>query len=426
MYDFLLTPEARELKNEARRFARDEISADFLRKMDRDEITYPREFVMKLAKHGLLGIRFPKQYGGREMNWTAEVAATEEIGCLGMALGCAFVMPSIVGEALNVFGTSEQKEKYLTPYIEGKLVAAEALTEPRGGSDFFGAMTRAELHDDHFILNGMKRFVVGAEGADFFLVYCKTNFDSNAHKYNRLSLLIVDRGPGFETEYLYGLMGCRGGGTGRLVFRDVKVPKKNLVGELHDGAKCFHQMMIPERLTSAAGCLGVWGALDLAMRYANQRRSFGKEIRKHQAISFKIADAITQLDASRAITYMAARAADEKYPSVRRLVSEAKKFATEAAWDIVNSAMQIMGGIGYTDVYPIERTLRDIRLGMIWTGTNEIMNLIIQQEYFNQVLDTSYDRRKMEDDAMQPDDNERCYTDDDMQKNFNQETALKT
>jgi len=122
---------------------------------------------------------------------------------------------------------------------------------------------------------------------------------------------------------------------------------------------------------------------------------------------------------------MAARAADKNYPNVRRLVSEAKKFATEAAWDIVNSAMQIMGGIGYTDVYPIERTLRDIRLGMIWTGTNEIMNLIIQQEYFNQVLDTSYDRRKMEDDAMQPDDNERCYTDEDMQRIFNQETALK-
>jgi hypothetical protein len=118
-------------------------------------------------------------------------------------------------------------------------VAAEALTEPRGGSDFFGAMTRAELEGDHFMLNGMKRFVVGAEGADYFLVYCRTNFDPNAHKYSRLSLLIVETGPGVETEYLFGLMGCRGGGTGRLVFRDVKVPKENLVGELHGGALCF-------------------------------------------------------------------------------------------------------------------------------------------------------------------------------------------
>ena len=418
MYDFILTPEERELKKEARRFALEEVTSNFLRKMDEDEITYPREFVVKLSERGLRGIRFPKKYGGRAMSWVAEVAATEEIGCLGMALGCAFVMPSIVGEALNIFGTEEQKEKYLKPYIGGKLVAAEALTEPRGGSDFFGAMTRAELHGDHFILNGMKRFVVGAEGADFFLVYCKTNFDQNAHKYNRLSLLIVDRGPGVKTEYLYGLMGCRGGGTGRLVFRDVKVPKENLVGELHGGAFCFNQMMIPERLTSAAGCLGVWGALDLAVRYSNKRRAFGKEIRNYQAISFKVADSITQLDAARALTYMAARSVDENYPNVRRIVSEAKKFSTEAAWDIVNNAMQIMGGIGYTDVYPIERALRDFRLGMIWTGTSEIMNLMIQHEYYNQVLDPSYDRRKIENDARHPDDSERCYTGDDMQRVF--------
>lgn len=414
MYDFLLTPEERELKQVTRKFVREEITSDFLRKMDKDEITYPRDFVEKLAELNLRGIRFPKKYGGREMSWVAEVAATEEIGCLGMALGCAFVMPSIVGEALNMFGTVEQKEKYLKPYIEGKLVSAEALTEPRGGSDFFGAMTRADLKGDHFVLNGQKRFVVGAEGADFFLVYCRTNFDENAHKYQRLSLLIVDRGPGVETEYMYGLMGCRGGGTGRLVFRDVKVPKENLVGELHGGALCFHQMMIPERLTSAAGCLGVWGALDLAVRYSNRRRAFGKEIRKYQAVSFKVADAITQLDAARAITYMAARAVDENYPQVRRLVSEAKRFATEAAWDVVNHSMQVMGGIGYTDVYPIERALRDTRLGMIWTGTTQIMNLLIQHEYYNQVLDASYDRRMMEDDATHPDETERCFTDEDM------------
>jgi len=418
MYDFMLSPEERELKKEVRQFVRDEVTGDFLRKMDRDEITYPREFVERLAERGLRGIRFPKKYGGRAMSWVADVAATEEIGCLGMALGCAFVMPSIVGEALNVFGTEEQKEKYLKPYIEGKLVAAEALTEPRGGSDFFGAMTRAELRGDHFILNGMKRFVVGAEGADFFLVYCKTNFDPNADKYNRLSLLIVDLGPGVKTEYLYGLMGCRGGGTGRLVFRDVKVPKENLVGELHGGAGCFNQMMIPERLTSAAGCLGIWGALDVAVRYSNRRRTFGKVIREYQAVSFKVADAITQLDAARALTYLAARAVDENYPDVRRIVSEAKRFATEAAWDIVNKAMQVMGGIGYTDVYPIERALRDIRLGMLWTGTSEIMNLLIQHEYYRQVLDPSYNRRKLEDDAMHPDDSERCYTDDDMLRVF--------
>ena len=134
MYDFMLTPEERSLRDEVKKFVREEITSEFLRKMDKDEIVYPREeFVEKLAARNLRGIRFPKKWGGREMSWVADVAATEEIGCLGMALGCAFVMPSIVGEALNQFGTEEQKEKYLKPYLKGKLIAAEALTEPRGG-----------------------------------------------------------------------------------------------------------------------------------------------------------------------------------------------------------------------------------------------------------------------------------------------------
>ncbi len=414
MYDFLLGPDERTVKEEARRFVREEVSSEFLRKMDKDEITYPKEFVKKLGERNLLGLRFPEKFGGRGMSWVAEVAAIEEIGCLGMALGCAFVMPSIVGEALNMFGTEEQKERYLRPYLEGKLVSAEALTEPRGGSDFFGATTRAVLEGDHFIVNGQKRFVVGAAEADYFLVYCKTNMDPNAHKYQRISLLIIEKGPGVEVEYLYGLLGCRGGGTGRVVFRDVKVPRENLVGELHGGALCFNQMMIPERLTSAAGCLGVWGALDVALRYSDKRTAFGRIIRKFQAINFMVADSITQLDAARGLTYLAARAVDEDYPNKRRIVSEAKRFATEAAWNVVNNAMQIMGGIGYTDVYPIERALRDTRLALIWTGTSEIMNLLIQHEYYDEVLNQPYDRRKMEMDAMSPEETERCFTDEDM------------
>jgi alkylation response protein AidB-like acyl-CoA dehydrogenase len=423
MYDFLLKPKERAVRDEARKFVREEVSSDFLRNLDNDEITYPRELVERLAAYNLRGIRFPKKYGGRGLNWVAEVAATEEIGALGMAVGCAFSMPSIVGEALNVFGTEEQKQKYLKPYLEGKLVSAEALTEPRGGSDFFGATTKAVLEGDHFIVNGQKRFVVGAEGADFFIVYCRTNFEPDSHKHNRISLLIIDKGPGVKTEYLYGLLGCRGGGTGRLVFRNAEVPKKNLIGELHGGALCFNQMMIPERLTSASGCLGVWGALDLAVRYSNRRKAFGQLIREFQGVSFLVADSITQLDAARGLTYLAARAVDDKDPNVRRIVSEAKRFATEAAWNVVNNAMQIMGGIGYTDVYPIERALRDTRLALIWTGTSQIMNLLIQHEYYDQILNQPYDRRKLEQDAMHPDESERCFTDEDMWKIHNTAAA---
>ena len=416
MYNFLLKPKERAIRDEARKFVKEEVSSDFLRRLDDDEIIYPREFVERLAAYNLRGIRFPKKYGGRGLGWVAEVAATEEIGSLGMALGCAFAMPSIVGEALNVFGTEGQKQKYLKPYLEGKLVSAEALTEPRGGSDFFGATTKAILEGDHFI-------VVGAEGADFFVVYCRTNFEPDAHKHKRISLLIIDRGPGVKTEYLYGLMGCRGGGTGRLVFRNAEVPEENLIGELHGGALCFNQMMIPERLTSASGCLGVWGALDLAVRYSNRRKAFGQLIREFQGVSFLVADSITELDAARGLTYMAARAVDEKYPNARRIVSEAKRFATEAAWNVVNNAMQIMGGIGYTDVYPIERALRDTRLALIWTGTSQIMNLPIQHEYYDQVLNQPYDRRKLEQDAMHPDESERCFTDEDMWKIHNSAAA---
>jgi acyl-CoA dehydrogenase len=414
-YQPLLNDVEKGIQQEVRRFVREEVSPDFIRALDRDEIKYPREYVEGLAAHNLLGLRFDPRWGGRGLPWAAEVIAEEEIGVLGTTLGCAFVMPSIVGEALHVFGTDEQKERFLKPILQAKLISAEALTEPRGGSDFFGATTRAELKGDHFVLNGQKRFVVGATEADVFLVYCRTNFDENAHKYRRISAIMVERGPGVETEYRYGLLGTRGGGTGRLAFRNVRVPKENLIGELHGGALVFHQMMIPERLTSAASSLGVRAALEIAARYSDKRRAFGQPIRSYQAVSFKVADAITQLDAARALVYMAARAADENAPNARRLVSQAKKFATDMAWEVANKAMQIMGGIGYTEVYPIEKIVRDIRLSQIWTGTNEIMSLLIQHEYYKEVLQGGQDVRNVELDAGGQDaDAEKCYTDEDM------------
>jgi acyl-CoA dehydrogenase len=256
-YQTLMNDAERAIQQEVRKFVRDEVSHDFIRALDRDEIKYPREYVENLADHNLLGLRFAPEWGGRGLPWTAEVIAGEEIGVLGTTLGCAFVMPSIVGEALHVFGTTDQKERFLKPILQGKLISAEALTEPRGGSDFFGATSRAVFEGDHFVLNGQKRFVVGATEADVFLVYCRTNFDEKAHKYERISAIMVERGPGVESEYQYGLLGTRGGGTGRLVFRNVKVPQENLIGQLHGGALVFQQMMIPERLTSAAASLGV-------------------------------------------------------------------------------------------------------------------------------------------------------------------------
>jgi alkylation response protein AidB-like acyl-CoA dehydrogenase len=326
------------------------------------------------------------------------------VGVLGTALSCAYVMPSIVGEALHLFGTPEQKERWLRPLLAGKLIAAEALTEPRGGSDFFGTTTTATRDGDTYILKGQKRFIVGAEKADFFLVYARTDPEAPSHR--ALSAFLVERGEGLEVQHVYGLMGTRGGGTGRLYFRDVRVPRENLIGEENTAAAVFYQMMIPERMTSAAGALGMArAALEIAARYSDRRRAFGKPIRRFEGVSFKVADSITLLDAASSLVYSAAHTVDSGAEAVhaRRMVSEAKKFATDSAWEIVNNAMQIMGGIGYTNVYPIERLLRDLRLSLIWTGTNEIMNLIIQHEYYQEVLRSRPGVRDVEADAVAAD-----------------------
>ena len=418
LYDALLTDEEKALRDEVRRFVRDEVPSELLRSMDRDETKFPYEFVEKLAQYGLRGLRFPQKWGGRGLPWTAEIVAEEEIGVLGScALGCAFAMPSIVGEVINTFGTEDQKERFLRPIITDTKIPEEALTEPRGGSDFFGATTRAVPDGDTFILNGQKRFVVGAEAADFFTVYCNT--DPEAPPHERISMLIVERGPGVEVEHVYGLLGCRGSGVGRLVFRDCRVPRENLLAELGSGALVFDRMMIPERMTSAAASVGLGrGALEVAINYSDRRVAFGRKIRKFQAVNFMIADAMTRLDAARGLVYGAARTVDRGMPH-RRLVSEAKRFATEAAWSIVNTAMQVLGGIGYTDVYPLERYLRETRLMLIWTGTSQIMDTLIQHEVFAEFLGDMSDRRNVEMDAMGIDaQREKCYTDEDMWRDF--------
>jgi alkylation response protein AidB-like acyl-CoA dehydrogenase len=385
MLDSILTDSQLQLKKEVREFVK-WVPRSLLLDMDADKVRYPHEYVVEAAKRNLLGLRFSREWGGRGLNWQDEVIALEEIGILGASPACLYSLVSIVGEALQFFGTPQQKEKYLKPLLKGKICCAEALTEPRGGSDFFGATTKAQRQGNFYIINGQKRFVVGAEGADIFLVYARTGSESSRES---ISTFIVERTPDIEVKYLYGLMGTRGGGTGRLIFHDTKVPVENLVLGENRGADVFDQMMIPERITTAAGAVGMArAALDIATRYSTRRKAFGQTIRNFQGVSFKVADSITRLDAARSLVHFTARAIDNlgSTPYTRRLVSESKKFATDTAWQVINDAMQIMGGIGYTNIYPIEKMLRDTRLMMIWTGTNEVMNLIIQHEYYKEVL----------------------------------------
>ena len=384
MFEVLMTEEQKKLRDEVRDLVKS-IPRQIILDMDADKITFPTEFLTEAGRRNLLGLRFPPQWGGRGLTWNEELIALEEVSTLGIQFACQYGLVSIAGETIMAYGTDLHREKYLKPTLAGKMFCAEALTEPRGGSDFFGAASTAIRDGDHYILNGQKRFVVGAEGADYFLVYAKTNPDGPPHQ--SISLLIVERGEGVSVKHVYGLMGARGNGTGRLLFKDVKVPAENLIGEENGATKIFWRMMIPERLTS--GIAGARVHLALAARYANRRKAFGQPIRNYQGVNFKIADSITKLDAITAFAHTVAKIVQDELGTPgyrRRLVSEVKKFSTQAQWEVLNDCMQIMGGIGYTNALPIERELRGARLATIWTGTTEIQNMIIQHEYFKELL----------------------------------------
>jgi len=387
MFDHLLSPAQRQIRDEARDLVK-WVPRQMILDMDEEKIKFPKEFLREAGRRNLLGCRYPKRWGGREMDWVTTCMLMEEIGTLGYEFACVFgVGAELVCDAIILHGTEAQQERYVKPLLKGEIFAAECLTEPRGGSDFFGATTRAEDRGDHFLLNGQKRFIVGGEGADFFLLYARTNVDPAADPRESISAFLVDRGPGVETKYLYGLMGCRGGGTARLVFRDVKVPRENIVGRLHGGYDVFNTMMVPERLGTAAMTIGAARpALEVATRYTTRRKAFGKVIAQFEGVSFQIAEAVTLLDAARAMAYVTACAADRgvEMHRLRRMVSESKKFITESCQKVVHNAMQVMGGIGYTNVFPIERIHRDVRLASIWTGTSEVMAMITAHEWYRE------------------------------------------
>ena len=408
MFDFMLTEKQIKIRDEVRDLVK-WVPRQMILDMDDDKIKFPKEFLKEAARRNLMGCRYPQKWGGRDMDWVTTCMIVEEVGTLGYEFACVFgVGAELVCDAIILHGTDEQKEKYVKPLLNGDLFAAECLTEPRGGSDFFGATTKAEDKGDYFLLNGQKRFIVGAEGADYFLVYARTNMNPDAKPQERLTAFIVDRGPGVETKYLYGLMGCRGGGTGRLIFKDVTVPKENVVGKVNRGYAVFNTMMIPERLLTATMTIGsAQSALDIATSYTSRRKAFGQVINRFQGVSFQVAEAVMLLDASRAMAYATARAVDAGIDinRIRRMVSETKKFITESCQKAVHNSMQVMGGIGYTNIFPIERISRDVRLASIWTGTSEVMSMIVAHEWYNEFSRTKATRlaRDFETDAQDAD-----------------------
>ncbi len=386
MFDHLLTDAQKALRTEVRDLVRS-VPRDLLLAMDRDEVDFPRELLQEAGRRNLMGVRYPRAVGGRGLDWPTTCMVMEEVGALGYIVACVFgVGAELCCDAVVLHGTTEQQLRYVQPLLRGESFAAECLTEPTGGSDFFDTRTVAVDCGDHFVLNGQKRFIVGGTAADWFLVYART--DPNAKPQQGITCFIVERGDGVETPYLYGLMGCRGGGASRVVFRDVKVPKRNVLGRVNAGAAVFETMMIPERLGTAAMTIGAARpALELATRYAQRRKAFGRRIKSFQGVSFQLAQAATLLDASRAMCWNAALAVEarERPDRIRRYVSETKKFVTESCQQVAHNAMQVMGGIGYTNVYPVERTVRDLRLATIWTGTSEVMAMIVAHEWIREM-----------------------------------------
>ncbi|MDR3556682.1 MAG: acyl-CoA/acyl-ACP dehydrogenase [Syntrophobacteraceae bacterium] len=385
MFDFLLNREQIRLRDEVRELVK-WVPRQMVLDMDQDKLQFPKEFLAEAGRRNLLGCRHPRRWGGRDMDWVTTCMVMEEVGALGYIFACVFgVGAELVCDAIVLHGSDELKERYVKPLLSGKIFAAECLTEPRGGSDFFGTTSRAVPDGDHYLLSGQKRFIVGAEGADFFLVYART--DPEAKPHQGLTCFLVDRGPGVSVEYLYGLMGCRGGGAGRVVFKDARVPAANIVGRLNGALDVFNTMMIPERLGTAAMTIGAARpALDVATGYTTRRKAFGRHINQFQGVSFQVARAATLLDASRAMVYTTARAVDEAIPMnrLRRMVSQTKKFVTESCQEAARNAMQVMGGIGYTNVFPVERIVRDLQLASIWTGSNEVMSMITAHEWYEE------------------------------------------
>ena len=407
MFDFIMTKEQKKLRDEARAFTK-WVPKQLILDMDAEKVQFPHEYLQEAGRRNLLGLRIPKELGGRGLSWVDGSIVAEEIGVASYSLGCLWgVGADIVCEAISLFGNEELKQAVVVPLLKGETFAAEGLTEPRGGSDFFGSTTYARKDGGDWIINGQKRFIVGAEGADWFLVYAVT--DPNAPPHKRITAFIVPRTQGVESKYIYGLMGMRGGGAGRLLLKDVRVPERYVLNGINGGFDVFVQMMIPERLGAAALTIGaVRPAIEIATRYTSKRKAFGMPIQSFQAVGFKVADCVMLLDAARSMVYSTCLAVDsgKVHPNrVRRMVSQAKKFVTEAAWEIANKSMQVVGGIGYTNVYPLERIVRDIRLSMIWVGTNEIMQLIIQNEWYKEYFKvlSKEDVRDVESDALNAD-----------------------
>lgn len=353
--------------------------------MDREN-EYPFDLLKKLGENDYIGVRFPKEYGGAGRDLVSETLVNEQVGRASIAMACARSVISYVAHAINEYGTHEQKEKYLPRMFTGEWPAAECVTEAVGGSDVARIRTVAKKTTDGYVVTGEKRYQASGGVAKVLLVYAIT--DTTVNPREGMSAFIIEKdSEGLHTARLFDTLGYRGlEVVSEMVFSKVKVPKENLLGKEGDGWKMLVSMLNGERAIVSASYIGAAQAcMEIAARYSNERVAFHKRIRSWEGINYKIADMTATIESARFLCLQAGRMIDRGLDATKE-AAMAKLVATEGAFRVVNDAMQIMGGIGYTSDYSIERHFRDARNGLFVAGTSEMMRLVIQRETYREIL----------------------------------------
>lgn len=373
---FDLTEEQIAVRDAARDFAQNVLKSGVIQ---RDiEQKFPAEEVKQLGELGFLGMMTSPDYGGGGMDTVSYVLAMEELSKIDASTSVVVsVCNSLVNWGLETYGNEEQKQKFLTPLASGQKIGAFCLSEPEAGSDATSQRTTAVDMGDYYLLNGTKNWITNGGSASTYLVIAQTDVDKGHHGIN---CLVVERGmEGFMVGAKEDKMGIRGSDTHTLMFQDVKVPKANRIGEDGFGFKFAMKTLAGGRIGIASQALGIAsGAMEFALAYSKERKAFGKEIYKHQAIAFKLADMATEIEAARQLCLKAAWLKDQG-KDYDLASSMAKLFASEVAQKATTEAVQIHGGYGYVREYHVERLMRDAKITQIYEGTSEVQRIVISR-----------------------------------------------
>ena len=375
--NFNLSEEHLAVQEAARDFAQNELLPGIV---ERDnEARFPGEQIKRMGELGFLGMMVSPNYGGGGMDAVSYVLAMEEISKIDASASVVMsVNNSLVCYGLEAYGTEEQKQKYLTKLASGQIIGAFCLSEPEAGSDATSQSTTAEDKGNYYLVNGTKNWITNGNSSSVCLVVAQTDREK---KHRGINCLIVEKGtPGFMVGKKEDKMGIRASDTHSLLFTDVKVPKENRIGEDGFGFKFAISTLNGGRIGIAAQALGIAaGAYELALKYSQERKAFGKQIFDHQAIQFKLAEMATKIEAARLLVYKAARLKDEHKDYVQA-AAMAKLFASDVAMWATTEAVQIHGGYGYVKEFHVERLMRDAKITQIYEGTSEIQKLVIARE----------------------------------------------